>query len=119
MGDTGNKQSSSFSLPCPTSTNLLVSLPIPHVLKITLNRPEKKNAINGDMYLEMAEIINDLSLDDTKSKREIKTILITGVGDYFSSGADLTDSTWDIFSIGASDGNKENEDEQRKTTKNI
>ena len=117
-GDTRNKQSSSFSLPCPTSTNLLVSLPIPHVLKITLNRPEKKNAINGDMYLEMAEIINDLSLDDTQSKREIKAILITGIGDYFSSGADLTDSTWDIFSIGANDGNEENEDEDRVKSNN-
>lgn len=88
------------SLPCPSSTDILLSIPIPHVLKITLNRPEKKNAINGAMYLEMAEIIDNLTLDDTESKREIRVILITGVGDYFSSGADLTDSTWDIFSIG-------------------
>ncbi len=34
------------------------------VLRITLNRPAKKNAMTSSMYLNMAEILNGAAKDD-------------------------------------------------------
>lgn len=50
---------------------------------ITLNRPDKYNAFNREMALQLQE-----KLDDCKS-REVRCVLITGAGKAFSSGQDL------------------------------
>lgn len=50
---------------------------------ITLNRPEKYNAFNREMALQMQD-----KLDECKSK-EVRCIYITGAGKAFSSGQDL------------------------------
>ena len=52
---------------------------------ITLNRPEKFNAFNNQMYNEVLEDLNTAADDDS-------TVIaaITGAGRYFSSGNDLT-----------------------------
>lgn len=52
---------------------------------ITLNRPEKFNAFNIDMYTELREEL-DLAAKDPSA---VVTV-ITGAGKYFSSGNDLT-----------------------------
>ena len=51
---------------------------------ITLNRPEKRNALNP-------ELVNQLKnkLEEIKNDREIKVLIITGEGKSFCSGADL------------------------------
>ena len=56
------------------------------VLRITLNRPAKKNAMTSSMYLSMAEILNDAAKDD-----DVLVVLWTGAGDSFSAGNDLED----------------------------
>jgi len=56
------------------------------VLRITLNRPAKKNAMTSSMYLSMAEILNEAAKDD-----DILVVLWTGAGDSFSAGNDLED----------------------------
>jgi enoyl-CoA hydratase/carnithine racemase len=56
------------------------------VLRITLNRPAKKNAMTSSMYTTMAEILNDAAKDD-----DILVVLWTGAGDSFSAGNDLED----------------------------
>jgi methylglutaconyl-CoA hydratase len=55
-----------------------------HTATITLNRPEKKNAINSRMIKELTKAFKKLN-----KKENIRLITITGAGDTFSSGADL------------------------------
>jgi enoyl-CoA hydratase/carnithine racemase len=57
------------------------------VVTVTLNRPEKKNAINGPMWRELIEVFDDVA--DTPTDR---VLVITGAGDGFCSGADLAPS---------------------------
>jgi enoyl-CoA hydratase len=57
------------------------------VATITLNRPEKLNALNSQTVSELSEITGTIERDDT-----IRVILLTGSGDRaFSSGSDLTE----------------------------
>jgi len=55
-----------------------------NVLTITLNRPEKKNAINNVMMNEL-----NYALAYAKQEREIRVIVIDAEGDIFCAGADL------------------------------
>lgn len=54
------------------------------IATVTLNRPEKKNAMDNVMIDELIDIFEQLELKD-----EIRVITITGSGDTFCSGADL------------------------------
>ncbi|MEM8496603.1 MAG: enoyl-CoA hydratase-related protein [Pseudomonadota bacterium] len=56
-----------------------------YVLTITLNRPERKNAINPTM---MAEII--YALDYAKQERSVRVLVIAANGDTFCAGGDLS-----------------------------
>ena len=52
---------------------------------ITLGRPEKLNAINHELHLEMMEACRELRDDDG-----IRVVIFTGQGRGFCSGADIT-----------------------------
>lgn len=56
------------------------------VLTLTLNRPEKKNALTPEMYRAIGEAI-DAAPDDP----EVRCVLIRGNGDMFCAGNDLGD----------------------------
>jgi enoyl-CoA hydratase/carnithine racemase len=56
------------------------------IFTITLNRPEKLNAFNDDMFRDCAMVAEAVSNDN-----EIRVVVFTGTGRAFSSGADLTD----------------------------
>ena len=56
------------------------------VLTLTINRPERKNALTQAMYGALADAIN--AANDDKA---IRAIIITGEGDMFTAGNDLTD----------------------------
>jgi len=51
---------------------------------ITLNRPDKANAINMEMLIRLNEI-----LDEAKQQLKLRSLIITGNGPVFSAGADL------------------------------
>lgn len=57
------------------------------IVTVVLDRPEKKNAISGRMWHELIEVFTavEASPDD-------RVLVITGAGDGFCSGADLTDA---------------------------
>jgi len=55
-----------------------------HVLTITLNRPEKKNALNNVMMNEIC-----YALSYAKQERRIRVVIIAAEGDVFCAGADL------------------------------
>ena len=56
------------------------------VVTLTLNRPERKNAMNAAMFNELLAVFREV--DASTSDR---VLVITGTGDAFCSGADLGD----------------------------
>ncbi len=55
------------------------------ICTVTINRPDKLNAMNMDVAKELVEIFENLGKDD-----EVKVIILTGEGDKaFSAGADI------------------------------
>jgi enoyl-CoA hydratase len=54
------------------------------VATITLDRPEKRNALSIQLRDEVSDALDALARDD-----ELKVVVITGAGDYFSAGFDL------------------------------
>ena len=56
------------------------------VLTLTLDRPEKKNALTRDMYQALGDGIDQAGQSD-----EIRCVLIQAEGDMFTAGNDLGD----------------------------
>ena len=56
------------------------------VVTLTLNRPEKKNAMNTVMFNELLTVFREIDVSSTD-----RVLVITGAGDAFCSGADLSD----------------------------
>lgn len=56
------------------------------VLEIQFNRPDKKNAITNAMYGAMADALTEAETND-----DIRAILFSSVGDFFSAGNDIKD----------------------------
>jgi enoyl-CoA hydratase/carnithine racemase len=56
------------------------------IVTITLNRPEKKNAMSWTMFEELGIAFKEASED-----ADVRCVVVTGAGDAFCSGADLTD----------------------------
>lgn len=56
------------------------------ILRLTIFRPEKKNALTVAMYAALAEAINNANGD-----KAVRVILITGSEDSFTAGNDLKD----------------------------
>lgn len=56
------------------------------VLTLGFNRPEKRNAITGAMYAELADQLNAAADND-----EVGAVLIYGEGDDFTAGNDIND----------------------------
>jgi enoyl-CoA hydratase/carnithine racemase len=54
------------------------------VATLTLNRPDKLNAINTDMFLELRRHIDDLAGDEN-----VGAVVLTGAGEHFGAGNDL------------------------------
>lgn len=55
------------------------------LLIITINRPNKKNALSKKMYEGITQI-----LDYASHNEEVTIVALTGAGDYYSSGNDLS-----------------------------
>ena len=56
-------------------------------MTLTLNRPEKKNAITGEMWRGLIDLF-----DEVATNPDDRVLVITGAGDGFCSGADLSDT---------------------------
>ena len=70
-----------------------VETPRPGVCQITLNRPERMNAMAFDVMVPFKEALEEVSFDN-----DIRVVIVTGAGDGFCAGADLEDPGWlEIF----------------------
>lgn len=56
------------------------------ILEIVLNRPDKRNAINGEMYAAFDSAVNKAARHS-----DIRAVLVRGEGKAFSAGIDYTD----------------------------
>lgn len=54
------------------------------VLTISLNRPEKLNAVNAEVHTELSWLWRDVAADDS-----VLAVVLTGTGRAFSAGGDL------------------------------
>ncbi|GGV08886.1 putative enoyl-CoA hydratase/isomerase [Actinomadura cremea] len=63
---------------------VLTGKPRPHVTQITLNRPERMNAMAFDVMVPFREALEAASRDN-----DTRAVVITGAGRGFCSGADL------------------------------
>lgn len=54
------------------------------VATVTLNRPDKRNAMNPTLHVEMTELLEQLRYND-----EVRVIVFTGAGKAFCAGMDL------------------------------
>ena len=57
-----------------------------HTLTLKLNRPDKANAFNRDMVLELRSALDEAAVND-----DVRAILLTGEGKTFCSGQDITE----------------------------
>lgn len=55
------------------------------IVTVTLNKPEKKNAVDPHMWHEMARVFDDIARNPDRDR----AVVVTGAGGDFCSGADL------------------------------
>jgi len=67
----------------PGGTTVLVEI-ADRIAWVTMNRPEKRNAINPTMSFEMLDVFDALESDE-----RCGVVVLTGAGDAYSSGMDL------------------------------
>lgn len=83
------KPAASGGAPAPTEAASAGTSILKHsqggVLTLTLNRPDRYNAFNFEMYDSVASTLVAAGTDP-----EVKTVVITGAGRYYSSGNDLS-----------------------------
>lgn len=62
-----------------------------HVAKVIFNRPHKKNAMNPQFVMDMAQVLEDLRYHD-----DAKVLVFTGAGEAFCAGMDLKEFFHDL-----------------------
>lgn len=65
-------------------SQVTVTEPADGVVVLTLERPEKKNALSIAVRDEMSDALDRLAKDE-----DVKVVIVTGAGDVFSAGFDL------------------------------
>ncbi len=63
---------------------LLTDEPLARVRRLTLNRPQKRNALNDELRLALFEALRAADADES-----VSVVVIRGAGDCFSAGYDL------------------------------
>jgi len=62
------------------------------IATLTLNRPERLNALTFDVYRELTDLFADL-----RAEKDIRVVIITGAGRAFCSGGDVHDIIGELF----------------------
>jgi len=82
---------------------------VTHIARITLNRPDKLNAMTLDMYERIVAHLDDAAEDD-----HIKVVILRGAGENFTSGVDMAE-VYDWYgSADGPDGKKRRPSQRRR-----
>jgi len=73
-------------LPYTSSTEELLVENSDHIVTITLNRPDRLNAISGPMLGELSRVLQQANIDP-----DVRVVIMTGAGRGFCAGLDLKD----------------------------
>ena len=65
-------------------TKLKVEYPAERVLRVTFNKPETFNSVDGETHTQLTEIWHSIDRD-----REVNSVIVTGAGRAFSAGGDF------------------------------
>lgn len=65
------------------------------ILIVAIRRPQTKNALNDDVYEDLISVLDRAKIDPA-----ISAVVWTGVGSYFSSGADIHDGHFETTDDG-------------------
>ncbi|KAI1645906.1 enoyl-CoA hydratase/carnithine racemase [Daldinia loculata] len=87
---------SSFTAPPPNVPDTLISFPSPHILLVTLNRPQQLNAIPRPQHFALERL-----WDWYDAEPSLRCAVITGSGRAFCAGADLKE--WDSINSSSAD----------------
>jgi len=81
-------------------STLLVEEVEPGVVQVTLNRPDRYNAMTNEMFVELERVALDLGQEDG-----LRVVVLTGAGKSFCAGYDLADAEGlaDLGAIGMLD----------------
>lgn len=74
----------SESGPAPESTDPILVTRAGRILTATLNRPEKKNALDYAAWMRLDAVLQEAAADDT-----VRVVVVTGMGGNFCAGAEL------------------------------
>ncbi|CAG9858907.1 unnamed protein product [Phyllotreta striolata] len=77
---------------------LSVGVPKEYVYHIKLNRPEKRNAFNHAMWLEIKQCFEQISEDEN-----CRAVVVSGEGKMFTAGIDLSDFVTTAQQVGEKD----------------
>ena len=66
---------------------LTVTEPVPEVAVVTLNRPQKRNALSADLKRALTEAAYALA-----ERTDIGAVILTGAGGVFTAGNDISDA---------------------------
>jgi len=64
-----------------------------HIATITLNRPDKLNALTFEVYRDLTDTFKDL-----ETNKSVRVVIITGAGNAFCSGGDVNSIIGELFS---------------------
>src|SRR6476619_7002778 len=70
--------------------NLELPYPRPDIAVLTLNRPEKLNALSRELFEDL-----HVTIDGIRANNDCRVVVLTGAGRGFCSGLDLTDPNQD------------------------
>lgn len=68
------------------ASDIVVDRTDPAIVTVTLNRPERRNALTLAMWTELGRIFSNLSTDAA-----VRAVILTGAGGAFSAGADISE----------------------------
>ena len=75
------------------STSFLYEQDEHGIATITLNRPERLNALTFEVYRELTDTFAEL-----RNERDVRVVVLTGAGRAFCSGGDVHDIIGELFS---------------------
>ena len=81
------------------------------IATITLNRPDKLNAYNGQMRIELGLLFDETDADDA-----VRAVIVTGAGRAFCAGADLSEGARTFERMGGEFSMADHADEGGRVT---